>query len=62
LPATGSPLAAFRHQFWQKGNGFRAILTVEFPTRLPKRMLAEHQWRLAVEFSNWSDAVQADGS
>lgn len=52
----GLAIGGVRHQFRQEGRGFRARLTVEFPGRVPRRMISEHCWHLAVEFSNWIEA------
>ena len=60
--ADGLVIGGVRHQFRQEGDGFRALLTVEFPGRMPKRMIAAHRWHLAVEFSNWIEAAQANGT
>lgn len=48
----GLVIGGVRHQFRQEGAGFRALLTVEFPGRMPRRMIAVHRWHLAAEFSN----------
>lgn len=53
----GLAIGGVRHQFRQEGDGFRALLTVEFPARVPRRMIAEHRWHLAVEFANWIEAA-----
>ncbi len=53
----GLAIGGVRHQFRQEGDGFRARLTVEFPGRVPGRMIAEHRWHLACEFSNWIEAA-----
>ena len=53
----GLAIGGVRHQFRQEGKGFRALLTVEFPGAVPLRMIAEHRWHLAVEFSNWIEAA-----
>lgn len=50
-------IGGVRHQFRQEGDGFRALLTVEFPGRVPRKMIAEHRWHLAVEFANWIEAA-----
>lgn len=43
-----------RHQFRDDpGGGFRARLTVQFPKSTPPKVLREHRWHLACEFSNW---------
>jgi hypothetical protein len=53
----GLVIGGVRHQFRQEGEGFRALLTVEFPGKVPQRMIAEHRWHLAAEFSNWIEAA-----
>jgi hypothetical protein len=53
----GLAIGGVRHQFRQEGDGFRALLTVEFPRRVPRKMIAEHRWHLAVEFANWIEAA-----
>lgn len=58
----GLAIGGVRHQFRQEGDGFRALLTVEFPGRVPLKMAAEHRWHLAAEFSNWIETAQADES
>ncbi len=58
----GLAIGGVRHQFSQVGDGFVALLTVEFPKHVPAKMVREHQWHLAIEFSNWIDAAQANGS
>lgn len=55
--ADGLAIGGVRHQFRQEGEGFRALLTVEFPKRVPSHMIREHCWHLAVEFSNWIEAA-----
>lgn len=55
----GLAIGGVRHQFRQEGRGFRALLTVEFPRRVPGHMVAAHEWHLAVEFANWIEASQA---
>lgn len=59
--ADGLAIGGVRHQFRQEGEGYRTLLTVEFPRRVPRRMVAEHQWHLAVEFSNWIEAAADAG-
>lgn len=56
----GLAIGGVRHQFRQEGSGFRALLTVEFPSSVPSRMIAEHCWHLATEFSNWIEAAARD--
>ncbi|MDB5708943.1 MAG: hypothetical protein JWL96_1013 [Sphingomonas bacterium] len=58
----GLAIGGVRHQFRQEGDGFRALLTVEFPARVPRKMIAQHRWHLAAEFSNWIEAATANGS
>lgn len=53
----GLAVGGVRHQFRQEGDGFRALLTVEFPRATPTHMVAGHRWHLAVEFSNWIEAA-----
>ncbi|MBX3564223.1 MAG: hypothetical protein KF730_06550 [Sphingomonas sp.] len=56
----GLAIGGVRHQFREEGDGFRALLTVEFPGSVPAYMIAEHRWHLAVEFSNWIEAASAE--
>jgi len=53
----GRAIGGVRHQFRDEGDGFRALLTVEFPASIPSKMVEQHGWHLAVEFSNWIDAA-----
>ncbi len=53
----GLAIGGVRHQFRKDGDGFRALLTVEFPARVPGNMIAQHCWHLAVEFSNWIETA-----
>lgn len=55
----GLAVGGVRHQFRQEGDGFRALLTVEFPTLTPPHMLWQHRWHLATEFSNWIEMAAA---
>ncbi|MFM5924931.1 MAG: hypothetical protein ACKOPG_12185 [Novosphingobium sp.] len=55
--ADGLAIGGVRHQFRQEGAGFRARLTVEFPSTVMEHMAHQHCWHLAVEFSNWIKAV-----
>ncbi len=55
--ADGLVIGGVRHQFRQEGEGFRALLTVEFPRAVPHYMIKQHCWHLAVEFSNWIEAA-----
>ncbi|MGW3669060.1 hypothetical protein [Streptomyces sp. NPDC005141] len=50
---TGLPVGGVRHQFNDEPGGFHARLCVEFPRVIAPRMIAEHRWHLACEFSNW---------
>lgn len=58
----GLAIGGVHHQFQQEGDGFRALLTVEFPGRVPMRIIAQHRWHLAMEFSNWIEAAAAADS
>lgn len=49
----GLVIGGVRHQFLDRGGTLEALLTVEFPNTLPAKMIHQHQWHLAVEFSNW---------
>lgn len=51
--ADGLAIGGVRHQFRQEGEGFRALLTVEFPWAVMGPMISQHRWHLATEFSNW---------
>ena len=53
----GLAIGGVRHQFRQEGVGFRALLTVEFPSTMLGYMIAQHRWHLACEFSNWIEAA-----
>lgn len=57
--ADGLAIGGVRHQFRQDGAGFHARLTVEFPSAVPARMIAQHRWHLATEFSNWITAANS---
>jgi len=50
---SGLPIGGVRHQFRDTESGFHAHLLVEFPKLLPSHMVRQHQWHLAVEFTNW---------
>ena len=50
-------IGGVRHQFRDTDDGFHARLTVEFPLPTLGRMVAEHRWHLACEFSNWIEAA-----
>lgn len=53
----GLAIGGVRHQFRQVGDGFQARCLVEFPSFTPGFMISQHQWHLAVEFSNWIGAA-----
>lgn len=50
---SGLAIGGVRHQLRQEGAGFCVLLTVEFPRAVAPSMIRQHQWHLAVEFSNW---------
>jgi hypothetical protein len=56
---SGLAIGGVRHQLKQEGAGFRVLLTVEFPRAVAPAMIRQHQWHLAVEFSNWLRLWQA---
>ncbi|MDT2007428.1 hypothetical protein FXW78_28335 [Rhodococcus opacus] len=49
----GLVIGAVRHQFRDRDGTLEALLTVQFPGTLPATLIRQHQWHLAVEFSNW---------
>ncbi|MFE4458138.1 hypothetical protein ACFROC_12380 [Nocardia tengchongensis] len=49
----GLTIGGVRHQFLDREGTLHALLTVQFPATLPGRLIRQHQWHLAVEFSNW---------
>lgn len=54
---SGRPIGGVRHQFRDlDAGGFEGRLTVEFPSFSLPRMLRQHEWHLACEFSNWIEA------
>lgn len=53
----GLVIGGVRHQFRDRHGALEAKLTVQFPGTLPARLIREHQWHLAVEFSNWMIAA-----
>lgn len=57
--ASGRTVGGVRHQLRQEGDGFRALITAEFPSATLGSMIAGHRWHLATEFSNWIEASQA---
>ncbi|MFD7072588.1 hypothetical protein ACFV9G_00140 [Nocardioides sp. NPDC059952] len=54
---SGLPIGGVRHQFRDTDSGFHAHLVVEFPRLLPSHLVQQHQWHLAVEFTNWIEAA-----
>ncbi|MFD6064537.1 hypothetical protein [Rhodococcus wratislaviensis] len=55
--ASGELIGSVCHQFRDEpGGGFRSQLKVAFPASVPSLYIAEHQWHLACEFSNWITA------
>jgi hypothetical protein len=57
----GPAAGGLRHQFRDGPDGFRARLTIEFPALTPGRIVREHRWHLACEFSNWIEAASGGG-
>ena len=55
----GPVAGGLRHQFGDGPDGFQARLTIEFPALTPSRIVHEHRWHLACEFSNWIEAANA---
>jgi hypothetical protein len=53
----GAAIGGVRHQFRNEGDGFRAKLTVEFPSLIMPSVVTGHRWHLACEFSNWIRAA-----
>ncbi len=58
--AGGRAVGGVRHQFRQEGEGFRALITVEFPWAIFPWIVSDHRWHLATEFSNWIEAAAKD--
>lgn len=56
----GTAIGGVRHQFRDEGSGFRAKLTVEFPTFILPSVVSGHRWHLACEFSNWIRTAVAE--
>ena len=56
---SGRAVGGVRHQFRQEGEGFRALITVEFPRAIFPWIVSGHRWHLATEFSNWIEAAAA---
>ncbi|MBG6097162.1 hypothetical protein [Nocardioides luteus] len=54
---SGLAIGGVRHQFRNTDSGFHAHLIVEFPRLLPSRLVRQHQWHLAAEFSNWIESA-----
>lgn len=53
----GVVIGGVRHQFRDRDGTLEALLTVQFPASVPARLIRQHQWHLAVEFSNWMIAA-----
>ncbi|NKY41892.1 hypothetical protein [Nocardia cerradoensis] len=49
----GLVIGGVRHQFRDRDGALDALLTVQFPATVPTRLIRQHQWHLAAEFSNW---------
>ncbi|UGT44103.1 hypothetical protein LTV02_12240 [Nocardia yamanashiensis] len=49
----GLVIGGVRHQFRDNDGTCEALLTVQFPASTPNRLIHQHQWHLATEFSNW---------
>lgn len=49
----GLVIGGVRHQFRDRAGGLEALVTAQFPGSLPNRMIHQHEWHLACEFSNW---------
>lgn len=49
----GTIAGGVRHQFRDTEGGLHARLMVEFPTATPRKMIREHQFHLACEWSRW---------
>lgn len=54
----GTVIGGVRHQFRDEADGVLARLMVEFPAATPVRMIREHQWHLACEFSHWLEQAR----
>ncbi|MFD4351384.1 hypothetical protein ACFWPX_02435 [Nocardia sp. NPDC058518] len=53
----GLVIGGVRHQFRDRDGTLEALLTCQFPGSLPARLIHQHQWHLASEFSNWMIAA-----
>ncbi|WP_435591332.1 hypothetical protein [Nocardia sp. bgisy118] len=53
----GLVIGGVRHQFRDRDGTLDALLTVQFPGTSPARLIRQHQWHLACEFSNWMIAA-----
>lgn len=53
----GLVIGGVRHQFRDRDGTLEALLTCQFPGSLPARLIHQHQWHLASEFSNWMVAA-----
>ncbi|MFD5177623.1 hypothetical protein ACFWM1_17570 [Nocardia sp. NPDC058379] len=49
----GLAIGGVRHQFRDRDGVLGAKLTVQFPGTVPGRLITQHEWHLACEFSNW---------
>lgn len=49
----GLVIGGVRHQLLDRDGTLEALLTVQFPGTLPARLIHQHQWHLATEFTNW---------
>ena len=58
--SSGTAIGGVRHQLRDLDGGFEAWLTVEFPRLTPSRMIRQHRWHLACEFSNWIEFADGD--
>jgi hypothetical protein len=51
----GTPIGGLRHQLRDTATGFQMSLTAEFPAITPSKLIAEHRWHFACEFSNMTE-------
>ncbi|MGW5309284.1 hypothetical protein [Nocardia thailandica] len=58
----GLVIGGVRHQFRDHDGALEALLTVQFPAKVPARNIHQHQWHLACEFSNWMIASAPDAA
>lgn len=52
---SGRIVGGLRHEFRDEPVGFHAHLCIEFPRFVPPRMIIQHRWHLACEWSNWAE-------